>query len=915
MIEWIVTSSILIAVIIALRHILKGKISLRLQYALWGLVLLRLLVPFSIGSSGFSVMNTVQKVPVVQDAESISNVDRIEHMTDGSVEGYYPSDFTGDFPTVVAESKTAEEYAHMEKVLSFRDAFVQIWLCGAAILFIVFAVSNGRFSSRLRRTRKPLEVKGSALPVYISNETDPPCLFGLFRPAIYLTPEASEDATILRHTVEHETTHFRHGDNFWSVLSGVCLAFHWYNPLVWWAAVLSRNDAELACDDATIRRIGEAERAEYGRTLIGMTCQKRPALLIAATTMTGSKRGIKERIMLIAKKPKMAVYTLIAVILAAAVATGCTFTGARVDTDSPWEWTNSVSIGNDDEAYFWVGSEEYSLTQEEKNTLADILNNIDEAAFTLNAENAGITPEYGLNIVFSGERHSINQADAAAGALEMNYEGQQWWVESSELESYIEQLKGRYTSATVDISVEMENDVPEASIEYAKDYITQRIDNYHEGWPEFASGCSVTAAKITGITQVNTGTAGLNTGVNLYLLEYRLRVDGNVDAVLVGGMSYEEIDGENWITEWSSVGQPYLLLYCDGSGTEPAWDRICVTNTDVIMQDYGTPEMLAQYGNAYTAAAIELYNKYLAAESASGAKNADSWSDADVERWSNEVTSAGFSIPTGDIADYDTVGREWAEAYVAQYVKNTSSDSPLHSERAAVLSSELYAESVLSSPKTVVYTMTFACDAANISGFERWFAGWAEPLDDSRYPEYVGWMGFGWYVVLQQGDDGAWRGTDAGTGGYGGWGYLNYEEEGVFDSYLEEVIAGGDGITAENMMRNLPFVDWREFDAQWGAKGWNALWKLLNDYCLTEGQVYGPEETRMWSDVYPDDQAYRNMYVILTGLNTDGAYAEGIGEILKKQRDYDQDLFDRCLQENLTLDQRSTINMLIGMQQ
>ena len=331
MIKWIVASSILIVVMIALRYGLKGRISLRLQYALWGLVLLRLLIPFSIGSSSLSVMNTVQRAPVVQDAESISSVDRIEHMMDGSVEGYYPSDFMCDFPTVVAESKTAEEYARMEKVLSFREAFIPVWLCGAAVLFVAFAASNGRFASRLRGTRRPMDVKGSVLPVYITDETDTPCLFGTFRPAIYVTPEAAEDVTILRHTVEHETTHFRHGDNFWSVLRVVCLVLHWYNPLVWWAAILSWNDAELACDEGTINRIGEKERAEYGRTLIGMTCQKRTALLITATTMTGSRHSIKERITLIAKKPKMAIYTLVAAVLVAAVAVGCTFTGAEKD--------------------------------------------------------------------------------------------------------------------------------------------------------------------------------------------------------------------------------------------------------------------------------------------------------------------------------------------------------------------------------------------------------------------------------------------------------------------------------------------------------------------------------------------------------------------------------------------------------
>ena len=50
MLEWIVSSAALLAVLIALRQVLKGKISLRLQYALWGLALLRLLIPFSFGS-------------------------------------------------------------------------------------------------------------------------------------------------------------------------------------------------------------------------------------------------------------------------------------------------------------------------------------------------------------------------------------------------------------------------------------------------------------------------------------------------------------------------------------------------------------------------------------------------------------------------------------------------------------------------------------------------------------------------------------------------------------------------------------------------------------------------------------------------------------------------------------------------
>jgi hypothetical protein len=160
-------------------------------------------------------------------------------------------------------------------------------------------------------------------------------LFGVFRPAIYITPDVAEDETKLRYVLAHEQTHCRHGDHIWSALRSLCLTLHWYNPLVWLAAVLSRRDAELACDESTIKRIGEVNRMEYGRVLIGLTCEKRKTtdLLCCATTMIDGKNGIRERITFIAKKPKTLVPAFIAVLLAMLIAVGCTFTGAKNDAN------------------------------------------------------------------------------------------------------------------------------------------------------------------------------------------------------------------------------------------------------------------------------------------------------------------------------------------------------------------------------------------------------------------------------------------------------------------------------------------------------------------------------------------------------------------------------------------------------
>lgn len=335
--QWIVSSSVLILVVIALRYVLRGKLSLRMQYALWLLVLVRLLVPVSFGASDLSVMNAVpERAPTVQ--QGIYRQDIVGERNDApanagtvgipaqSMDEAAPPDLVQNVTTATVTAPTVEktDWARIAKT---------VWLAGAAALGLVFLAVNLRFGKKLRRSRERVEETDACLPVYESGETDTPCLFGVAKPSIYVTPDTRTEAETLRYALAHEQTHYRHGDNLWAVLRGVCLALHWYNPLVWWAAELSRRDAELACDEATIRRIGESERAAYGRTLIRMTCEKRPALLVTATMMTDSGKGLKERISLLVKKPKTAAYTAVAVLLIAGLSVACTFTGGRENAE------------------------------------------------------------------------------------------------------------------------------------------------------------------------------------------------------------------------------------------------------------------------------------------------------------------------------------------------------------------------------------------------------------------------------------------------------------------------------------------------------------------------------------------------------------------------------------------------------
>lgn len=401
MIEWIVSSTVLVAVVIALRIVLKGKISLRLQYALWGLVLVRLLLPISIGNTAISVTNgltsTTTEQPIVlgyvgAETPDLAIVEPDSNLSPAEQEIQYEINrelWQAEMDIARAETGTP---------ITLSTILMIVWVAGAILLCLWFLFTNLRFWGMLKRTRHPLAMDGYKSPVYISEHLDTPCLFGLFPPAIYLTPEAVEDDITLRHTIQHELTHYRHGDHIWALFRGLALALHWYNPLVWWGAVLSSRDGELACDESTILNLGEEERAQYGRTLITMTCQKRPTLLLTATTMTGGKKSLKERITLIAKKPKMARYTLVAVMAITLVATLCTFTGAALETIVE-DLTVDVDQSSED-----MSSEGYTVTTGpaafyyyDENAVAQVASHQGYIDVATNAVTAGLMTQYGYS--------------------------------------------------------------------------------------------------------------------------------------------------------------------------------------------------------------------------------------------------------------------------------------------------------------------------------------------------------------------------------------------------------------------------------------------------------------------------------------------------------------------------------------
>lgn len=324
MVETLITSSALIVGVCAFRRLFKGRISPSVQYAMWGIPALRLLLPLFYPAdqwlrklkSSFSVMNAVDSLhaQVIEGTEIEPLVDNI--MT-GRVRGY-------SNPQTLPQKLVGVDW---------QLVILAVWLTGSAVLLVWILWVNFRFAARLRRDRvrcRGAVYNASGLPVYRAPGLRTPCLVMLFgEQSIYLPEDLEASPEQIRHILVHETCHARHRDPVWGALRCMLVCAYWINPFVYLAAFLSRRDCELACDQAAVKVLGEESRFDYGRTLIALTAGKRAdsgMFCIAADFVFGQKT-MKERITLLAARPRTTALTAALVLAAAAALIACTYTG------------------------------------------------------------------------------------------------------------------------------------------------------------------------------------------------------------------------------------------------------------------------------------------------------------------------------------------------------------------------------------------------------------------------------------------------------------------------------------------------------------------------------------------------------------------------------------------------------------
>ena len=306
MLKEVLTISALIAVVLLVRAIFKNRVPKRMLYALWLVVLLKLCLPGTLVS--LPVLPAEDAAVPAQSAErSVQTAPVIQRPAQTVTKPQTPAQ-----QPVSPVQETAKPAA---KPLTTAQILQIAWFSGSALLGLWLFGAWAVFTIRLHRDRRFLGKRGGTC-IYVSGAVKSPCLAGL-TPAVYLTEDvlqADEAELILR----HELTHLRHLDFLWSFCRTAAVIAYWWNPFIWLAAICSKRDAELACDEAVAAKLPESKRLAYARAILAQAPRKTAALSLAGPP-------VKERILFLTKKRRTSALCVILALLIVASATGCSF--------------------------------------------------------------------------------------------------------------------------------------------------------------------------------------------------------------------------------------------------------------------------------------------------------------------------------------------------------------------------------------------------------------------------------------------------------------------------------------------------------------------------------------------------------------------------------------------------------------
>lgn len=312
-----ISASWLVLVVLALRLVLK-RAPKWVNVLLWGMVALRLMLPFSIESALSLIPSAETFSPEVVRFDPAPTITSGVTIIDNAVN---PS---------LSESFAAAPTASVNPLYVWTYLAGWVWLIGLAAMLLYALVSYLRLR---RRVSVSIRLREN---IYVCDEVPSPFILGIVRPRIYL-PSALDEAQ-WGSVLSHERAHLARRDHWWKPLGFALLAVYWFNPLLWLAYTLLCRDIELACDERVLRGMDAGQVKDYSSALLACSIPRR---MIAACPLAFGEVGVGARVKNALRYKKPAFWVVAASVAVCVVVAVCFLTNPERAT---MKWAKELRV-------------------------------------------------------------------------------------------------------------------------------------------------------------------------------------------------------------------------------------------------------------------------------------------------------------------------------------------------------------------------------------------------------------------------------------------------------------------------------------------------------------------------------------------------------------------------------------------
>ena len=312
-----ISASWLVLAVLALRLVSKRSPKW-MNVLLWGIVALRLMLPFSI-ESALSLIPSAETVsPAVVQFDPAPTITSGVSVIDNAVN------------PALSEHFAAAPTASVNPLYVWTEIAGWVWLIGLGAMLLYALVSYLRLR---RRVSVSLCVREN---IYLCDAISSPFILGVVKPRIYLP--SGLDEVQRQNVLSHERAHLARRDHWWKPLGFALLAVYWFNPVLWLAYTLLCRDIELACDERVIRTMDESAVKTYSTVLLACSM---PRKAVITCPLAFGEVGVKERVRNALHYKKPAFWVVAASVAVCVVVAVCFLTDPEHET---MKWAKNLRV-------------------------------------------------------------------------------------------------------------------------------------------------------------------------------------------------------------------------------------------------------------------------------------------------------------------------------------------------------------------------------------------------------------------------------------------------------------------------------------------------------------------------------------------------------------------------------------------